>query len=486
MAPQASGRLHCSLFPQHLGMTLIVVIDIIVVAALVGIALTKGFERTLPVAACFLLLFPIESQIQLPGLFSLTTQRVVVITLLGLYIALGKTRDEGGRKRALPLKYLVMVQIVWMLVSTANSFVFTVSLKTVLSQILDYFVVFYVFSRAIGGVETVRKILYSLVVGMVICSVFGAIESYSRWSVISLFPPYVHRLSTGVYAAVSYRGNRVQSTFGHPILFGGALAMAIPQALYLLTLAKTRGRKVFLWSAIMLMFVSIYKTGSRGPWIAVFLSLAVLLLLNKDRLRKYVLVIILMTLTVLIVRPGVWQTIWDLYGETMDPDTLQGVSYQWRYALYRIAVKELDKDFGRALWGYGPESFFYLGIEDEFQGHMVTYDSCDSSIAALMIETGYVGLLITALLLLKPAFVAYRSFRKLAKPANSLCLVLLVNMLAFYFLMTNVAIYGWGQQSYMLWILIALAMTYPHLQRDEGAADDSAQTVPQLVEAMAF
>jgi O-antigen ligase len=262
--------------------------------------------------------------------------------------------------------------------------------------------------------------------------------------------------------------------------------MAIPQALYLLTLAKTRGRKVFLWSAIMLMFVSIYKTGSRGPWIAVFLSLAVLLLLNKDRLRKYVLVIILMTLTVLIVRPGVWQTIWDLYGETMDPDTLQGVSYQWRYALYRIAVKELDKDFGRALWGYGPESFFYLGIEDEFQGHMVTYDSCDSSIAALMIETGYVGLLITALLLLKPAFVAYRSFRKLAKPANSLCLVLLVNMLAFYFLMTNVAIYGWGQQSYMLWILIALAMTYPHLQRDEGAADDSAQTVPQLVEAMAF
>lgn len=478
--------MRCPLFPQHPGMTLIIVIDIIVVAVLVGIALTKGFERTLPVAACFLLLFPVESQIQLPGLFNLTTQRVVVITLLGLYIALGKTRDEGGGKRALPLKYLVVVQIVWMLVSTASSFVFTVSLKTVLSQILDYFVVFYLFSRGIGRVETVRKILYSLVVGMVICSVFGAIEAYSGWDVTSLFPPFVHRIQTGGYGAVSERGVRAYSTFAHAILFGGALAMAIPLALYLITVAKSSFQRVFLWTGVMLMFLNIYKTGSRGPWLALIVSVSILAAFGQNQIRTHILRVVLLAVTVLVVRPGVWETIRDMYFATQDPDSPMGASYQWRYALYRIAVKELDKDFGRALWGYGPESFFYLGITDEFQGHMVTYDSCDSSIAALMIETGYVGLLITALLLLKPAFLAYRSFRKLAKPANSLCLVLLVNMLAFYFLMTNVAIYGWGQQSYMLWILIALAMTYPHLQRDEGAADDSAQTVPQLVEAMAF
>jgi hypothetical protein len=95
------------------------------------------------------------------------------------------------------------------------------------------------------------------------------------------------------------------------------------------------------------------------------------------------------------------------------------------------------------------------------------------------------------LLLLKPAFLAYRGFRRLAKPANFLCLVLLTNMLAFYFLISNVAIYGWGQQSYMLWIVIALSVTYPRFQRaesvsDNPATDDGAEIAPLLVDAPTF
>jgi hypothetical protein len=469
-------------------MTLVITIDILVVVLLVVMALRKRFEATLPVTACLMLLLPNECQIRLPGLFDLTTQRLVMLTLFGLYLTQGRTADSTGRKREkhMPLKYLILIQIVWLFISSVNSVVVAVSLKTVLSQLLDYFLLFYIFSRAISRVETIHKILESVVFAMIICSALGAVEAYRGWNVILLFPAVPTRFGEGVYGAVSDRGIRVQATFGHPILFGGALAMAIPAALYLITVARTSRQKIFLWIGVMLMFFNIYKTSSRGPWLALLLSLAVLLLLGHKRIRKSVLTVGALAVLVLVVRPGVWESISNIYGATKDEDSAAGESYQWRYALYRIANQELKKDALRAMWGYGPESFYYLNIEAEFQGHLVKYDSCDSSIAALMIETSYVGCAITAALLLTPAWVAFRSFRKLKRPANSLSLVLLTNMLAFYFLMTNVAIYGWGQQSYLLWIVIALTLTYPGLQSVGGARYDSAGRTRRLAEANAI
>ncbi|HLI29582.1 MAG TPA: hypothetical protein VKV79_00605, partial [Terriglobia bacterium] len=206
-------------------MILIISLDILAISIVVGMTVTKGFERTLPVVAFLLILFPNESQLRVPGLFDLTTQRLIIITVGMLYVAFGRGSSEGSQKAKLPLKYLIAIQIVWMAVSTANSAVFSVSLKTVLSQMLDYFFVFYLFARAISRVEMVYKILYSLVVAMVICSIFGAAQAYTGWSVISLFPTLPGRFGSPAGSLLD-RGIRVQSTFGHPILFGGALAMA--------------------------------------------------------------------------------------------------------------------------------------------------------------------------------------------------------------------------------------------------------------------
>jgi hypothetical protein len=463
-------------------MTLIIAIDIIVVGALVGIALTKGFEDALPLTAFLLMLFPNESQIHLPGLFDLTSQRLLIVVLVVLYVVIGKPQ-----KRLLPLKYLALLLMAWMLLSSANSVVPAVSFKTTLSQFFDFFVLYYIYAKTISKTETVHKILFAFVAAMFVCSIFGFFERYNGWSVISLFPPLSSRFAN--LAGMSDRGIRVQSTFGHPILFGAALAMAIPMGLYLLTVVATTARKVFLWAAILLMFQNIYQTGSRGPWMAVALSAALLLALGRGALRKYLTIIALLTVTVLVARPGVWDTIRDLYGETLSPDTPQGESYEWRYVLFSIAQRELSKDFGRSLWGYGPESFYYLGLTTQAQvdgeEHTVKVESCDSAVVEIMMDTGYIGFLLVAALLLKAAFVTFRNFLKMARPSNSVCLVFFVNLCAFCFLMTNVELWGWGQQSYMLWILIALIMVYPRLQADDRAADDSAQTVPQLVEAMA-
>jgi NADH:ubiquinone oxidoreductase subunit 2 (subunit N) len=36
-------------------------------------------------------------------------------------------------------------------------------------------------------------------------------------------------------------------------------------------------------------------------------------------------------------------------------------------------------------------------------------------------------------------------------------------MATFVFMMTNVAILGWGQENFIFWIVMALSMTYPRL-----------------------
>jgi hypothetical protein len=444
-------------------MELVIILDVLVVAALCASTIARGFEETLPLAAFLLILFPNESQVPLPGLFDLTTQRVIVVVLFVLYFWRGrKERAKQHGENILPLKYIFIVQIFWMLVSTVNSAVFTVSLKTVLSQLLDYYLTFYIFGKSISSVKTVHKILMGFVGAMFFCSVLGVIEAQRNWSILSLFPPTTHQLIVEP-SGESDRGIRVQATFGHPILYGSALALAIPMALFLITQAKSVKRKVFLWSAVLLMFFNIYKTESRGPWIAAAMSLVLLAVLGGGQLRRYLAVISLLVVVTLVARSGIGDSIKNLYGATLNPDSPQGESYQWRYALYDIAFDHLNHNGGRALWGYGPESFFYLGWQGPFQGHMVPYDSCDSSIAQLMIETGYVGLLIVALILFKAGLSTLRDSFRLPKPDNYLCAILFANICAFCFMMTNVAIFGWGQQTNMLWVVIAIAMVYPRL-----------------------
>jgi hypothetical protein len=449
-------------------MTLILILDLAVIALLCATAVIRGFEGTLPLASFLLILFPNESQIHLPGLFDLTTQRLIVLVLIALYVFMGKARRQGnGKKAKVPNGLLILLLLAWMFVSTLNSVVFAISLKSVLSQLCDFLIPYYIFSKVISKSETVHEILFAFVAAVSICSVFGAVEAYTGWNVRSLFPWVASRFDLGAGAVTTERGIRVQSTFGHPILFGGALAMAIPLALYLIPIVRDSLQRAFLWVGLMLMFLNIYKTGSRGPWLALILSLGVLLLFGQGRMRRYLFAVGLLSAVVLILRPGVWESLDKTYGATESQDSVESASYRWRYELYHLAGRELDKSFTRAMWGYGPESFYYLGLTMPFyqdgEVRTVRVESCDSSVVALVMETGYVGFLLAAAILIKAALATFLNFRRMPRPNDLFYLVLFSNMLAFYFLMTNVAIYAWGQQAYMLWIIMTLAMTYPQL-----------------------
>ncbi len=386
-------------------MALIILIDLVVVACLVALTLAKGFERTLPFFAFLLILLPTEARIDIGDLFVLSATRVVIVTLAVLYIVFGNTNPESHRNDKLPLKHVLLLYLAWCVVSTINSIVFTTSLRVVVSMVLEFYVLYYVYSKSVSRVETIHKIFAGCIAALVVCCVFGVVERFTGWRVTHLFPEVTHRFTAG-QGGVSATG-RIQSTFPHAILFANALALGIPWALYLLDMAKTQAQRVYLWVAIIMMSYNLYKTQSRGPWLALVLSLALLYLFSQGKIRKYLGVLFLLVISGLIIRPGVLETLKNTYFATLDPDSPRGSSYQYRYELLRAGRRALARDFGRSLWGFGPESFYYLGLEEEVPttGHIEKLESCDSAIVEIMVEHRVCGTLAGRSVVDKGSFV---------------------------------------------------------------------------------
>jgi O-antigen ligase len=183
--------------------------------------------------------------------------------------------------------------------------------------------------------------------------------------------------------------------------------------------------------------------------------------------RRRMAAIALLSIAVLVFRHGVYETIENQYlatRDTSDPNNVRGTSYEYRYALLRVSLGALERSPARMLWGYGLESFYDLHLRAPFYTNpKYPFESCDSSWIELTVETGFVGLFIMAMLLIKPAVLLFRHMRTIPKPESYLCGIILINMAQYYFMMTNVAIYSWGQTAYMLWMWIAIGMVYKHL-----------------------
>jgi hypothetical protein len=439
----------------------VVIIDILVLAGILYLAAKKGIESALPFFVFVVVCTPEESTIPLPFV-SLTTRRVAMCALLLAFLFF-KNKKESPLEKT-PFKYLLILYAGWCVLSTANSIVFSMSLKQMISQVIEYYILYYILTRAVTSVETVHKIIGAMVFGVFVSCVAGAFEPYTDWRVTQWFPSLDHHFTM---SESDGRGWRIQATFGNYSLMGSAVAFALIEVFYLLTITKSGLKKVYFWVAIILMFLNIYKTTSRGPWLAFMVGFAILGV-TVPRTRKYLTVICVMTILAFIIRPGVWQTVVDIYKGSIvtDPNSELASSYQYRYALWGVGEKVLARSFSRQMWGYGMESFYDLHIVAPFNTNPAyPFESCDSSWAQAMVETGYVGLFLIGVLLVVPALTTLKNCLKLPKPDNALCWVLLINMLQYYFMMTNVALYGWGQTGFMLWTWIALSVSYAELVR---------------------
>jgi hypothetical protein len=452
---------------------LVIVIDVLTVSILVWLTATRGLERALPFFVFALVLIPKESQIALPGLFLLTTWRILIATIAVLFFFFkGSGSPKLPAVNRTPLKTLIALHVIWSIISTAASVYPVDSAKQVVTMVLEYYLTYYIVVRTVTSTKTVDKLLAAMLLGVGIASVFGLFEAYTDWRITEWFPVADHDFVFG--ASDEGRGNRILSTFSNYSLFGAAISFAIIELFYFLQTARHKAQKALLWGTMALMFWVIYKTVTRGPWMALIIGAVLLLLCCPGRTRWSMAVIASLCVTVFIVRPGVWDTVKGIYLNTVntdDPNNVYASSYEYRWALWDVGSKALAKDGLREAVGYGLGTFYDLHLVAAFNGNPeYHFDSCDEAWVHQMVETGYVGLGIISLVLIVPALRTLYKIRKVPKPQRYLCWILFINMIQYFFMMTNVDIYGWGQTGYMLWVWIAIAMVYPALVQRETQA----------------
>ena len=466
-------------------MLLVLFIDLVIIGSLVWVAARKGLEQALPYFVFFVVLLPEESRIRVEGALDVYSHRVALVTLLLLFLCFRKK----SKIRSIPFKNLIYLHIAWATTSTLFSIVTATSVKQLLAQLAEYYLLYYIILKTITSTRTISSIVYAMIAAMSICSIFGLLEIYAKWSVLSIFPKDL-QLTYGngdtLYTEMFDRGVRARSTFPHPIHFGAALAMTIPLVFYLATSSRKWASKCFLNCSLLLMFWSLYKTGSRGPWLAAAVAMGILVLASEARVRRNLIVVALLAGMILIARPGIADTLWNMYEASLDPTSMMGSSLQYRSVLFHTVTKTLNDDPERALLGYGLGSFREKGLVLEMPGiETHRWYTCDSTWVLFVYETGYVGFLILATLLLKPAISSLRAFRKLPRSSRQFSITFVSSLAAFYVVMLSVAIYGWGQNGYMLWTVIALATAYPILKKDE-LRSHAARGTSQRSEAIAL
>ena len=442
-------------------MILILGIQIVIVLSLV-LASRRRLEDAFPVLCFFLVLMPLESRLVVPGLFDFNTMRVSLITLLILTVV----RGERTNPDPIPLKHLMFLHIGWAVCSTLYSLSVATSAKQLISQVLEYYLLYFLLVRSITSMRTLYNMIFAISMAMGVCCLFALLEAYANWSILRIFPRNLWITYNGGVDPLYIewgRGLRVRSTFPHPILFGDALAMSIPLTLYLLSIWERQSQRILLWVSLLLMFWAIYKTSSRGPWIATGLCSVMLFLLIRNQVRKYLLTIALVTVVALVARPGIWSTIEGLYTASTDASSPVGSSYLYRDALNAAVKSAVAKEPGRALLGYGLGTFRELGLDIPFLDHVNHWYTCDNNWAAFLYETGYVGLLLIGALLFRALFLAFKTYWSLPAPDGYLSGVIAIALSGFFFLLLSVAGYSWGQQGYMAWILITVAVSHARL-----------------------
>jgi len=442
-------------------MAVILILQFVIVVSMVR-ASREHLENALPVFSFFVVLMPLESRLVIPGAFDFNTMRVSLLTLLILYFI----RKEKTDYSPIPLKSLMLLNVCWAVCSTLYSLSVVTSVKQLIAQVLEYYLLYFLFIRILTRLQTLYNIVFAISMAMGLCCVFSLLEAYANWSILRIFPANLWITYNGGLDPLYIewgRGLRVRSTFPHPILFGDALAMSIPLTLYLQSIWENKRQRALLWLSLALMIWAIYKTSSRGPWIVTGLCCVLLFILINNRVRKYLAVTAVLCAIVVVSRPGIWQTIADLYQSSTDPNSPVGASYLYRDTLTEAVKAAVSKDTTRALLGYGLGTFRELGLDINFLDVTQRWYTCDDNWDLFLYEIGYVGTFLTGILLASPLWIAFRSYRLLPSPENRLSGVLLISLAAFDLLLMSVAGYSWGQQGYLAWILISLVVCHSRL-----------------------
>ena len=423
-----------------------------------------------------LVFLPAMLEIPLPD--GVPQARVHRMLLLIALFFLAKNRYFSGRSERTPyMGWLVLFGLAQLASLLAGSF-----FGAGLSQVIDYVmevVVFFVLITAYIQKEPqiVARLLAAVCYGLGAVAVLAAMQKYLNFVPVPALIPDARR--------AWMEDTDIASTYPHRILFGYAMAMGVPLALALASGISERPKRLRMYGIALLLVAATYLSTSRGPWLGLVIALVATAVLGGKVLRKKLALMAVLTAAVLILRPGVRDTIKNLYLETFEADSQKAESYQTRWDLWHVAWTEIRRTPTTFLFGLGPASAENMDFTSYFEGEGATsafvkigHTSWDNNYASDLIEYGAVGFVMELILFASIAAGLIRNWRRADEHSRALRAGLGISCVVFFFAMTNVFIFS-PQLTYFFWALAAIgsnsswAVNGPVLAEADAAAAPS-------------
>lgn len=180
--------------------------------------------------------------------------------------------------------------------------------------------------------------------------------------------------------------------------------------------------------------------------------------------RKKLNLIIILIIFLLLINPGVRETITALVNATFNHDSVEGASVSYRFELWKQAKYLISRSTKNLLFGYGEEGRNYMELGERLSvtGHIMRFESWDSEFAVLLLETGFTGLLLNLVLSTSIIIYLLRIFKIYEDENKYFILLTLIVVVMINFMMTNVKIFA-VQFWFIYWGLLALCTSLSSL-----------------------
>jgi hypothetical protein len=432
------------------------IIIIIFVSAIVQFFFRRDFDKGFAAAVFFLVLLPVEVRLEVPGaLPQLTEHRIILLIAAWNSLALDWKHALRPVSRIVFLLFLVALCHVCTTLTAIDSML---NLKDVLGFLIEtllYFVVIAVGLRTRRGIELMA---WGSLWALLIVAIIATIEKYTGKNLAAMIVP-----------GMADSPDTVSATFRHRILLGYAMAMAFPLALVLRETAATRWKQRLGTVGIIIFPAACYYSSSRGPWVGCALGGVTMGILGGQAIRRKLFVVVALAVAVLVVRPGVRDTILSLWHQTFTDSSIKGQSASYRKELWIVAWKELSKSPERMLLGYGGHSTETMDLGEYFdrgaggQAAMLGYTSWDSQYASDFMQFGFVGFGLEAILYVWILITVLRTWWSSNESDRFFAAACVAVVSVFIWAMFTVAIFN-PQLEFLFWSVVAISGKLHHLE----------------------
>lgn len=348
-----------------------------------------------------------------------------------------------------PLNLAIIFFLSTRLISVIFSIDFSISLFRFISEVVTFFIFYYVVIDTIHTKRQFYRTLNILIYSGILVSILGIIEFLSKTNIYAYFDPVRESYILTASKILSRTGFlRIEGGFGHPIVLGMYLVLLIPLVLNQ-ALIDNFPKKILWILALLFMSLAVLFTYSRSAWVGLFLVLFFFSIRYVKKSIPVIPVIVISVIVVLVFNPLFIRTNLSklnvIFQESVSLEENSEIAistslrlFQMKHAL-PIALKKPFTGFGIA------KSKEATGLR-----------SIDNYYLNLMIESGITSL-IAILFLYLLIFVKLKKAIRTSKDYRfrTMAFSFIVSILSYIIILTMVSL---TTGFLMFWVVIALAM----------------------------